>query len=218
MIIKLENGLAEVEYTVGKRNYSKTVTISSLKEALVSDQGLYTPLLPFGTRYYSRKGPKHRIIIDMPAVVRGIKYVNSSQKVIYEDLFPYPWGLMDITLNENNGKYTFAGSSVYALKRPLNSENDTIYHYPVPNLYHNGGQCWGSVLTGEDGVFDSISQVGILLDYFYGSQFNTDLHPRMNLYSRYEDLLRDHKDKKALKSEILVSQGITFKNVIERTR
>ena len=84
MDISIKDGLAEVKYNRGRRHFKKTVQLNSLIGAMISEHGVRTPLLPMGTRQYIKEGESHIVLIEVPAMKRGIKYVNRSDKVIFE--------------------------------------------------------------------------------------------------------------------------------------
>lgn len=212
MIIKLQNGVAELNYEKFGRKYSKMISINTLVDIFNSEKGISTPLLPFGTRKFVRKNDEITLYIEIPATTRRILYKNGSGKVIFDGVIPMPWGIMKIALKETkDNKYSLLGSYIYALKRPLISEEDKIYHYPAPNIFKEDSVCWGNLLDSI--IFDSIDQTSMLIDTFFGSDYNTDLHPRINIYDRYEDLLRDLKNKTRFNYDCLVETGMTFADI-----
>lgn len=206
MRIDIKNGLADVTYRKGRRKYNKTVTLEALVNSMITDQSINTPLLPFGTRKYGRKGQNHILYIEIPATKRRVNYLNGSGKVIFNDIVPLPWGLMKLEFSEtSNGKYRLGDTHIWALKRPLASENDDLYFYPVPNIFGGCNICWGSTFSGASATtFDSLSEVGRIIDMFFSSNYNTDIHPRINKHARYEDLLRDIQDKPTFDYDALV--------------
>ena len=204
-----KDGLVEINYTKGKRNFEKIATIQSFVESLISEQGLTTPLLPFGCRKYVRSGNQHIIYMEIPEMRRNIKYKNRDGKIIFEGIVPMPWGLMKLVFNEiPGGGYVFTKeSNIWALERPLVGANDNLYFYPLPNIFERGAICWGSTFNEDDLKFEELSTAGRILDSYFSSNFNTDVAPRMNKYSRYEDLLRGIKDEAKFPKDVLALLG-----------
>lgn len=211
MNIEIKNGLAEVSYKKSSKNHSKVITISSLVEALNANQGISTPVLPFGCRSYIRKGNSHRFLIELSPMRRFIRYINKSGKTIFEDSVPMPWGVMAVELRENSsGTYTLntGTTAIRALSRPIFSFDDDIYHYPVPNVYADHGNiCWGGSLKQEDKIIENLAMAGKFVDIFIGSNFNADIAPRFNMYTRYEDLLRAIQKRNTFPDNVLVKKG-----------
>lgn len=209
MNIKLDGGLAQLTYKKGKRNYNKTITITSLTEALISDKGISTPLLPPGCRFYNKNGQSHSLILEIPPRITHVQYVNSSGKDIFKGDVPLPWGVMSMNFKEqSDGKYRFNKDiEIYALKHPIFTKEDDIFYYPLPNIYESNRICWGGSMDREDYIIDSITQAGRFVDAFINSKFNTDLHPRINKFERFEDLIRTIEGKNTFPQDILVRSG-----------
>ena len=206
-----KDGLAEIEYSKGKRNFNKFVTIQSLIESLVSEQGLSTPLLPFGTRKYVKNESIHTIYMEIPEMKRHITYKNSDGKIIFQGSVPMPWGIFKMEFKEKIGSAGFTfnknSSAIWALERPLVNSEDNLYFYPLPNVFSHSHICWGSTFSSGDLNFENLSMAGRVMDAFFSSNFNTDISPRMNKYNRYEDLLRGIKDEAKFPKDVLASLG-----------
>ena len=214
MIISIKDGLAEVEYKRGKRTIKKLVLLDSLIQAMASKNETRTPLLPVGIRQYIKTEDGHRLFIELPAMKRGIKYINRDGKVIFEGVVPFPWGVICLDLmEESSGTFTITDSYIYGLKRPLMSENDELYYWPAANVFSDCRICWGGTFKDRESKIKSLLEAGKVIDYYFSSDFNTDLHPRINIYSRYEDMLRNLKDLPAFNNDILVSTGKTLRNL-----
>jgi hypothetical protein len=62
-------------------------------------------------------------------------------------------------------------------------------------------------MSSEDYIIDKLAHAGKFVDSFINSKFNTDLHPRINKFERFEDLVRTIKDKDTFPSDVLVRNG-----------
>lgn len=196
MNIAIKDGLAEVQYNKGKKNYTKSITIDSLASAFVSEYGLRSPLLPFGTRFYANKGERHTLLLEFPEMVRNIKYVNGAPKTIYEGPMATPWGCFYLEMIDKGGHFEYTSFKIFALEKPLLSLQDRAYHWPMSNVFQDGGICWGYDQNQEVMKPKSLMQASQLIDYFFSGNFNTDVHPRINKYSRWEDYLRENRESK----------------------
>lgn len=213
MEIKINNKIAEIILQKGKRICHKKVSTSDFVKALVSQSGINTPLLPFGTKFYKTVGNKCYILLEIPATKRKIKYVNSSNKTIFEGSIPLPWGTMYLELNKQELNYNLTSASIYALKKPVISKDEILYHWPLTNVHKSGNICWGNTFMNSFDI-TSIIQTSRIVDYFFSAAFNTDLHPRINYYNRLEDMLRELENKPTFKYEALVNCNKTVRDLI----
>jgi len=211
--IEIDDTVSVVKYQHRSSFKVKTVLTDELINAFASQGGIEVPdILPPGTRYYKRNGSIHTLILEIPPVQRLIRYVNSSHKVIFEGFVPMPWALMQINANYVEDRFIVSSAYLYALVRPLMSMTDTVYHFPGANIFPEDKICWGNTLSGMPPL-RRITEFGRLVDIYFGSEFNTDLHPRIQQYSRYEDMLRALKDQKTFPTEVLVANTV-FQHII----
>lgn len=217
MNIDIKNGLAEIDYKVNRKSFNKVITLQSLMEAMTCDKGLSTPLLPFGCRKYIKQDNKHILYLEIPPATRRVVYKTSgSGKMIFEGIIPMPWGLLKMTINEGqSGALNFTDGFIWALSRPLISEDDLLYHYPVPNIHSDDRICWGSSFSNNGSSrISNIAEAGKAIDIFFSSDFNTDIHPRINIYPRFEDLCRKIKDTNKFPIDVLSGMG-TVKSIMK---
>jgi len=206
--IEMEGAASTVLYEERGVMKSKVVSTDSLISSLVSQSGISSPsILPPGTRYFIQNGNSYTFFIEVPPIPRLINYVNGSKKIIFSGTIPMPWTLMKIVIVERAGTYKYGDIRVFAMESPLRKMEDVLFHFPAPNIYPEGNVCWGGTMKNMRPITE-LSQVGIIIDYFFSSEFNTDIHPRISHFPRYEDLLRSIKDKKTFPKEALVKYGI----------
>ncbi len=215
--IEIDDTFAQVSYKRGHCNFSKTISVDTLVNSLVSQYGLKSPLLPPGCRFYEKKGESHIIYLEIPPIPRYIKYTNKSDKIIFEGIVPFPWSILKFSaVPSANGGFNVQDGFIFALKRPLMSEQDLVFCFPAANVHSNHAICWGSTFRSSgSGFFKSLGETGRLVDLYFSSDFNTDISPRINKYERYEDMLREIKDLKKFPDELLVPvSGKNFEAVI----
>lgn len=216
MNINIQDNIAEISYQKGKRCFSKTVQLEALMSAFASQRGLTTPILPPGTVYYSKRGNEITVAIEIPAKRRGIHYVNSAGKTIFKGIIPLPLGLLKLVFRENeNNILTLSGDAICALKRPLITMNDTVYHWPTPNVYGDKRICWGGSFKSAERTIANLSEAGKFIDIYFSSNFNTDLAlgSRINMFDRYEDMLRAVTNQPIFDERILSPAG-TFSQLL----
>lgn len=219
MNIRIDDSFAHITYEKNRVKYSKVLSVDTLVSSLVAQYGVKLPsLMPPGTRYYMKKGTQHYIFIEIPPVPRHIKYTNRGEKPIFDGVVPMPWSLLEIICSEEKegSAYQVTGGSIFALKRPLLDDKDELFHFPAANVHSNHSICWGSTFSQLGGKFTSLAHVGRCVDYYFSSEFNTDIHPRLQRYSRYEDMLRGIQDQKTFDTSILTPSGTTFETLISR--
>lgn len=213
--INIDDNFANVTYEKNHINYAKTLTVDTFIGSLISQYGIKLPgLLPAGTRFYTRKGNTHSVYIEVSPVQRLISYVNGTHKPIFEGVVPMPWTLLVVNVREDEtGKFSINDGKIFALKRPLINDDDELFHFPAANVHGNHAICWGSTFTKMGLPIKSLSEVGRAVDYYFSSEFNTDIHPRIQKYVRYEDLLRNIKGEKTFPLDVLVKANLTFEGL-----
>lgn len=218
MDIKIDAGLARIQYERNGINYDKILTLDTFISLLASEYGFKSPLLTPGTRYYEKKDQRHILFVEIPPVCRHIKFINRDRAVIFEGVTPFPWTLLEIVVAENaDGGFTLVANEVriFALARPLLDLDDMLYKFPAANIFDDNRICWGSTFSNGNDRFKTLGELGRLIDLYFSSNFNTDISPRINKYTRYEDMLRAIKDTKTFDNSILHSTGIRLQTLID---
>lgn len=219
MNIKIEGSIAEVTYKEGMRTFSKNVDFDELIDSLAQKSGLSTPVLPFGTKLYSKQNGTHKLFIEMLPMKRRIKYVNGGQ-TIFNDMVPMPFGVFIVELREVNGRFQIqqGNSRIFALKGPILTKNDKLYRWPTPNVYTQGNICWGSGSNtlNQMSSLDSPHQAGRIIDMFFSGNFNNHIHPQLNGYSsnEYVRFLNDMKERQQFDDDILTTHGTHVRNYL----
>jgi len=193
--INFSEDISELKFPVGSVIKTKKVKTSELLMSLSGINGLSTPLLPPGTRYFNKTKELTTVLIEVPPTIREIEYVSGS-KLIFKGKFPFPWEVFSLCFStDNSGKLNLYSSALYALKNPIFSIEDELYFVPCSNVFPENNICWGSTITSSNlKQMDNISQAYRFVSMFHDAKFNTDLHPKLAVDKRYEDILREHKD------------------------
>lgn len=217
--IRIDDSFAYISYEKRGINYTKTISVDSLISSLAMQYGVKVPsLLPAGTRFYMKKGTEHILFIEIPPIPRLIKYSNRTSKTIFEGMVPMPWALLQIRCippDTAGGLLQVSSGCIYALKRPLIADSDALYHFPAANVGNDHHICWGSTFSDMPG-FKSLAEMGRTVDYYFSSEFNQDISPRIMKYDRYEDLLRAIKDAKTFPLDVLSSSPYTFESLTNK--
>lgn len=175
VIIKIpEESLNASMTIIGKDGISKqkSIAIEDLVANLVSDYKLSTGLLPFGARYFKGSAADYTVAVEIPAKVRDMtifRYNAAGTKKIDEVIqIAYPVCLFYFVIKS----YKIHDIRVFALKYPLQTDNDTLFCFPFSNVYGDGRVCWGKVVLPK--VSKPMELVGVI-NLFLSSQFNGDL-------------------------------------------
>lgn len=78
-----------------------------------------------------------------PAVVT-VRYCLRGESHIHEFQFPHPRMLVAVKGRVSQGQFTHSDTFFAALREPLRSPNQIIYHYPGWNTFPEGRICWGT--------------------------------------------------------------------------
>jgi hypothetical protein len=151
------------------RKYVNTADVASL----------FTKMTTFDTGFIS-----HRLLrlakaadnnvwtIMVPGAVRAIIHYN-SERAENDDRFVtkaawMPPSMWIVTAPEGQTKKWRTKVCMVDMKSGMTSR------YPTPNVYQDGNICWGHVVdTVPPMTFPR--DLGKIVDYFFGSEFNTDL-------------------------------------------
>lgn len=111
---------------------------AQLAEALAARTTFTTGLLPPDVLYVAQAGLKRLVVSYRPAGRTALHLDGSVDPL----RIPLPSLVLIRLVAGGTQRY-----GVYAVKaRPL-TLTTTLYHAPLPNVYHNGSICWGSVPT-----------------------------------------------------------------------
>lgn len=98
----------------------------------------------------------------------------------------------------------------FCVKKPITEQSQSLYHFPLGNVYTDGRICWGSRRSKKLPTSITLANIGAFVDAFFSSTFNTDL--RINLsdtgyklvgYSSAASVARYIDGKKQFPIEIL---------------
>lgn len=130
--------------------------------ALSAKVGFDTGLLTGNTLLVRCEGVKKTIVEYRPPGKAGL-YFDGSEAPLR---VPLPGMLMiRVTAGDKSPQY-----QVYAVKRRPDSLDAPLFHLPLPNVFHSGSICWGSVPVVSEAVLKGSS----LADdwaVFLGSRF-----------------------------------------------
>lgn len=179
-----ENGMKAVKHT----------NLETLQNILTADVHIETPLLPgqWGVQKYLRKDDLEGYVITVPEMVREVKF-DFRQNGVDETrayTIPVPASVWFFTVRYNPADNTrqLVQSMAYAIKNPILSENDPVFHLPVANI--SGGICWGSGRsTPEIGSAKSIQSIPT---QFFLRPFNNDLSD--NKFESFNDEREGRED------------------------
>jgi hypothetical protein len=105
--------------------------------ALSAKAGFDTGLLTGNTLLVRCEGVKKTVVEYRPPGKTGL-YFNGSETPLR---VPLPGMLMiRVTAEDKSPQY-----QVYAVKRRPDSLDTPLFHLPLPNVFHSGSICWGSV-------------------------------------------------------------------------
>lgn len=212
--IKITDDTSRISYKVGVLQKNKTVRTGDLINAISDITGYNSPILPPNTRFFKINKQNIVLALEIPPMIRRLNYIANSKTVFDNVLFPFPWELMILTLNEvENGNFNLVDTRLFALKNPIISLKDDVFRFVTPNVYKDDGRvCWGEALSRFNlGKVDNLAQAYKYVSLFHDATFNTDLHPALNNNEKFEDLVRRLKDKPAFDTNAMVP----WKNVNE---
>jgi hypothetical protein len=117
--------------------------------ALAAKVTFDTGILDGNTLLIRHEGVKKTVIVYRPPQKTGL-FLNDTETALRVSL---PGLVMIRTTSEDrNPNYT-----VYAVKRRPVSLDEALYHAPLPNVFHSGSICWGSVRQVDDSALLSVS-------------------------------------------------------------
>ena len=207
---------------VGENNLikKKSIAIEDLVSNLVSDYKLSTGLMPFGTRFFRGSSACYNLAVEIPAKVRDMtlsKYNAAGTKKIAEIIqIAYPTCLFYFTIKNSK----IIELRLFALKYPIQTDNDTMFCFPFSNVYKDGRICWGSVALPK--IAKPMELVSVI-NLFLASQFNGDLaggnfsSPKDKDIYDFWSVINYLKGMQEYPVETLVASSFKFKTLCKET-
>ncbi len=194
----------------------KTVSVDDIVANLASSYRFSTGLLPKGTRFFSGSLNDYLICIEMEERVRKMRSVGNEERT---RMIPFPKCLFIFFVRSNKIIQTY----IHSLKKNLESDKDTLYHFPFGNVYQDGHVCWGGASLMK--VNQPMELVGII-NIFLDSGFNGDLieentYLAPSSYKKGESRIRDFwsllnylEKRDAYPSSMLKRSECRYKSII----
>jgi hypothetical protein len=216
MEIKVNGAIAEITYKDRGRIYNKSVDFDDLIDSLAEKAGISTPILPFGTKIYSKNNGLHNLVIEMLPTRRNIKYVHGD-RTIFEGMIPLPFGAIIMGLREIENKFKIDSIRIFALDGPIMSKDDPLYNWPTPNVFQQGNICWGngSSTLSHLSKLDHIHQAGRIIDLFFSGSFNNHIHPNVRGYNNnFPAFAKSIENKQTFDTGVLTPHGTYIRNYL----
>lgn len=148
-------------------------------------------LLPPGTRWIGpSRGGRMIILVEIPAGKHELWVKHDHGRYNAKELrvkdVPLPAALAIINMAANaTGGYTFGGCSLAALAGArLQSLDDRLYRYPLPNTSPDLGVCWGSTQLHQD--YRSIAAIEYVSTMMFRSAFNDHMWDKGALTKEFD--------------------------------
>ena len=146
----------------------KFVEINAIKNIFADNIALKTPLLPMNCIYYQTLNTGNRLLIIAKLKHKRTINTNIRGEIGSTTNVNIPTTILGLIINPIN---TVIASRIGTLKRYPLSLSETVYSFPLSNVYDTGKVCWGN--AEFNGL--TISRTHKYLDLFLESEFNGDL-------------------------------------------
>lgn len=170
---------------------SKEVSTAELIQSLNENYSISFHNLPKGIVSFSYNGNDLKVAIVVEEEVRSINYVSSRDKTksLFSGKIVTPRALLMIYLKGSAGSnlYKIANEKFFAVVDDEITEETTLYRYPFNNAFNGGNICWGNVFSKGSRPSYELSKVGKWLDYFFSTNFVSDVSPGRNSSFNYKE-------------------------------
>jgi hypothetical protein len=168
-VIRISDGVVELqEVTEVKR-----ARLAEFCDALTEQAGYRTPILPAGTVQYATRGKLSVYAVEAPPERRTVHF-HPRDGLVQEFSIPFPWTYFFAVFHER----ALDRVHVFAAPKRVVSADETLFHLPVTNRYHDGLVCLGSYRFDVTlGVPDRVQDV---VGYFFDSRFTDEVLDSFN--------------------------------------
>lgn len=194
----------------------KTVATEDLVASIAGTMKMSTGLLPFGTKFYTGSKTEYRIGIEIPGIIRHTSF-SLPNIGRFEKRIPFPSTLFLFHIQNDR----IEQSKLYACRPPLARDYDTLYWFPLGNVFTSGQICWGSVKY-RDMKITSPMVLDSVVNRFFSSVFSGHLvhgtqafHPPNDGITSLKTLVDHLEGQTAFPTNALKSAGVTLRKALD---
>lgn len=147
----------------------RTVKLADLVSEMSRSQGIVTPLLPQGCRFYSSNRDRSTFVIEQAPTIRSLVWERmESGNAKWKLAFPY---CIFVVVSHGNAVST-SECRVFYRTSPLSGTDDVLLRTNLCNVYRVGTICTGSLRVQGETLAQKADS---FVSGFWGSRFNADL-------------------------------------------
>ena len=134
-------------------------------------------VVPEGTRLVHRDAQQVTIIVEQKPTVRTVRFgYHTREPNTYQNYqISLPYIQYYITFSTNNNNDRFQQMYISSTTKSLETLEDRVNHFPLPNVGRDGRVCTGDMDVGSREGVNLVDKINHIISGFWSSNFNYDL-------------------------------------------
>lgn len=149
----------------------RTVRLTDLVAEMSRSQGIVTPLLPQGCRFFSSIGDRSTFVIEQAPTVRSLVWERMDQNGNAKWKLAFPYVIFLVIFRGT--VVSTDECRIFYRTSPLSDTSDVLLRTNLCNVYRNGRICTGTLRVQGETLAQKADS---FVSGFWGSRFNSDLH------------------------------------------